>query len=109
MEIRNARTWCERCKAPVLGPDEKPVAELFLEALPEYRLNGGMGATTATEGFSRAGVLALLDLHAIPSDQRPLLWSDLLTLEETYRHIRHHQRQATEATPKAPKLIGRQR
>ena len=105
MEIRGQRTWCERCQAPRLGPDEQPAAELFMAAMPEYRINGGMGATHAQEGFSRPGVLALMQLRGIPDSERAALWSDLETLEDEYRRIRHLKQQAaqTHKTPSLPK------
>lgn len=88
MRIRGEPVWCERCTAPEVHPENVPVVHLFLDALPSYRLAGGMGATTAMEGFDRAEIVALMDLRGIAPSDRPATWDALRELEAELRAIR---------------------
>ena len=88
MTIRGERTWCERCQAPEVFPENLPILSLFIDLLPAYRVPGAMGAATLQEGFDRASVPGLMDLHSIPPAERAATWSSLRELESELRCIR---------------------
>lgn len=88
MDIRGQRTWCADCTAPEVWPENVPLIELFLEALPAYHGGQGFFGSSALEGFDRAGVLALMELRGVPTDERPESWRALADLEAEYRTIR---------------------
>lgn len=96
MEIRSRKTWCERCQAPELWPEAAATAELFLQALPAFRIAGGF-ASLAAEGFDRSEVLALMHLRGIRPAHRAELWEHLVALEHEYTSIRNRQREAEKA------------
>jgi hypothetical protein len=87
MNVRNERTWCERCQAPEVHPDNVPLIDLFLDALPVYQLPG-MAGGGLMEGFDRGAMPGLMDLHAIPADQRPAAWEAMREMEAEFRSIR---------------------
>lgn len=87
MQIRGARTWCERCQAPEVFPENVPLVELFLDALPAYRV-GGMGGGPAIEGFDRAAMPGLMALHRIAPADQPDAWDALREMETRFRQIR---------------------
>lgn len=91
MTIRGERTWCERCQAPEVFPENLPLLDLFMDLLPAYQIPGGMGAATLQEGFDRAAVPGMMDLHAIPTAERPDTWTALRDLEAELRRIRSAQ------------------
>jgi hypothetical protein len=65
-----------------------PVAALFLECLPAWRISGGMGQAYLIEGFSRADVQAVLRLRGLRGTKRRDAWDLLLAMEATYRDLR---------------------
>ena len=96
MDIRGERTWCDDCTAPVVLHENVPLIELFLEALPAYHGGQGFFGSSAMEGFDRAGVLALMELRGVPSDERPEAWRALSELEAEYRTIRAERAECTQ-------------
>lgn len=85
MEIRGARTWCERCQAPEVWHDNLPTVELYLEALPAWRTTG---MDRLLEGFDRAEVRALMALRGIAEQDQPGTWAALAEMEQETRTIR---------------------
>jgi hypothetical protein len=65
-----------------------PVAALFLECLPAWRISGGMGQAYLIEGFARADVQAVLRLRGLRGTKRRDAWDLLLAMEATYRDLR---------------------
>jgi hypothetical protein len=65
-----------------------PVAALFLECLPAWRISGGMGQAYLIEGFSRADVQAVLRLRGLRGTKRRDAWDLLLAMEAAYRDLR---------------------
>lgn len=88
MTIRGERTWCGKCQAPEVFPENLPILGLFIDLLPAYQIPGAMGAATIQEGFDRAAVPGMMDLHAIPPTERPETWAALRELELELRGIR---------------------
>ena len=88
MSIRGERTWCGKCQAPEVFPENLPILALFLDLLPAYQIAGGMGAATLQEGFDRAAVPGLMDLHGIPAPERTETWAALREMECELRRVR---------------------
>lgn len=65
-----------------------PVAALFLECLPAWRISGGMGQAYLIEGFARADVQAVLRLRGLRGEKRRDAWDLLLAMEAAYRDLR---------------------
>jgi hypothetical protein len=84
-QARRAATWCEACQAPEVWPENLPVLELFLQALPAYRTTG---LDRVAEGFDRAEVWRLMDLNDVPAAERGERWAALYTLEQELAGIR---------------------
>lgn len=97
MDIRGQRTWCDKCTAPVVLPENVPLIELFIEALPAYHGGQGLFGSSVTEGFDRASVLALMELRGVLSEEHPEAWRALSEMEAEYRTIRAER---AERTPK---------
>lgn len=86
MEIRKERTWCDGCTAPLVPMSEAPLIGLFLDALPAWRVGGGM-VPVLMEGFDRAELAALIahrELETTPAESM----SAILEMEREYREIR---------------------
>ena len=98
MDIRGQRTWCDDCTAVVVLPDNVPIIELFLEALPAWIGGSGLLGSVLMEGFDRAQILALLELRGITAKDRPDTWAALADLESDYRTIRAAQAAERPAT-----------
>lgn len=88
MTIRGERTWCPKCQAPEVFPENLPILGLFIDLLPSYQIPGGMGAATLQEGFDRTAVCSLFALHGLPAPQWPETWTALRELEAELRAIR---------------------
>ena len=88
MTIRGARTWCDKCQAPEVFPENLPLLGLFIDLLPAYQVPGGMGAATLQEGFDRAAVASMMDLHAIPPEERTATWAAVRDMESHLRIVR---------------------
>jgi hypothetical protein len=91
MEIRGEQTWCAKCQAPEVWHDNVPLIDLYLDALPAWRMTG---MEHAVEGLDRGEVLALMDLRGIAPADRAETWGALAELETETRRIRaDHKRQ----------------
>lgn len=101
MQIRKAETWCGRCTAPEVLPENVEPVLLFLRALPAWRTKG---MDRICEGFDRGEVLALMELQGVAD--RAATWEALIDLEaelariraeastdgQQHQHQAHHQR-----------------
>ena len=81
MESRGERTWCGQCGAVELWPENVPAVLLYLSCDTQWRYAGMNGVPT---GLDYAGVRAVMDLQAIPSDAHPALFQDLQALEREH-------------------------
>ena len=81
MDARNERTWCGQCNAVELWPENLPAVLLYLDCDTQWRYAGLSGAPT---GLDYAGVRAVMDLQAVPSDAHPALFQDLQALEREH-------------------------
>jgi len=86
MEVRGERTWCGPCSAVELWPENLPAVHLYLACDTQWRYAGLSGAPT---GLDYAGVQAVMDLQAIPAEQRADLFTDLQVLERTHLEVAH--------------------
>jgi hypothetical protein len=97
MDIRGERRWCDDCTAPLVPLDHVPLIQLFLDALPCWRVGGGM-VPVLMEGFDRAELAALI-AHRELSESPAEAMSALLDMEREYREIR------SKKAPKPPTAI----
>ena len=81
MESRGERTWCGQCGAVELWPENVPAVLLYLACDTQWRYAGMSGVPT---GLDYAGVRAVMDLQAVPSDAHPALFQDLQALEREH-------------------------
>jgi len=81
MDARGERTWCGQCGAVELWPENVTAVLLYLACDTQWRYAGMSGLPT---GLDYAGVRAVMDLQAIPSDAHPALFQDLQTLEREH-------------------------
>lgn len=86
MDIRGERRWCDDCTAPLVPLSDVPVIRLFLDALPCWRVAGGM-VPVLMEGFDR-GELAALIAHRELSESPAEAMTAILDMEREYREIR---------------------
>lgn len=91
MDIRGHRTWCDDCTAVIVLPENRPIIEIFLDALPAWQGGEGLMGSMLIEGFDRPSILALLELHCIPTEDRRDTWTAIVELESEYRVIRHEK------------------
>ena len=92
MESRGERTWCGQCGAVELWPENVPAVLLYLACDTQWRYAGMNGVPV---GLDYAGVRAVMDLQAVPQEERPGLFADLQTLEQAQLQV-SHQRLAQE-------------
>ena len=81
MESRGERTWCGQCGAVELWQENVPAVLLYLACETQWRYAGMSGVPT---GLDYAGVRAVMDLQAVPSDAHPALFQDLQALEREH-------------------------
>jgi hypothetical protein len=94
MDIRGERRWCDDCTAPLVPLDQVPLIQLFLDAMPCWRVSGGM-VPVLMEGFDRAELAALI-AHRELSESPIEAMTAMLDMEREYREIR------LKKTPKPP-------
>lgn len=100
MDIRGERIWCADCTAPTVPRDQLPYIELFLAALPAWRVNSEL-SPALMEGFDRAQVSAQIDLTPLPCS-REQAWEALLHMERVFRVIRSEQAEDKKSQASAP-------
>lgn len=94
MEARGERTWCGQCGAVELWPENVPAALLYLACDTQWRYAGMNGVPT---GLDYEGVKAVMDLQAIPPEDRPRLFADVQVLEQAQLHVTHQRLAADRA------------
>jgi hypothetical protein len=100
MDARGERTWCGQCGAVELWPENVPSALLFLACDTQWRYAGMNGVPT---GLDYDGVRAVMELQAIPPNDRPGLFADIQTLEQAQLKIVHDRiKQASPPVQPAP-------
>jgi hypothetical protein len=106
MDIRRERRWCDDCTAPLIPLDQVPLIQLFLDALPCWRVGGGM-VPVLMEGFDR-GELAVLIAHRDLSESPVEAMSAMLDMEREYREIRAAKTKTLPSAHGVPGLSGYQ-
>ena len=100
MDARGEHTWCGQCGAAELWPENVPSALLFLACDTQWRYAGMNGVPT---GLDYDGVRAVIELQAIPPNDRPGLFADIQTLEQAQLKIVHDRiKQASPPVQPAP-------
>ena len=88
MDARGERTWCGQCGAVELWPENVPAVLLYLACDTQWRYAGMSGVPT---GLDYAGVRAVMDLQAVPMEERTRLFSDVQVLEQAQLHVTHQR------------------
>jgi hypothetical protein len=86
-------------------------AQLFTEALPAFRISGGMGSSTLADGFDPGAVEALFRLRGLTAECQRQTWDDLTDMAIETRLVLAEQREEQAKKQKddkddKPKRIG---
>jgi hypothetical protein len=85
----------------MLFADCESSAQLAIEALPSFRIAGGMGATHLLEGWNRLEVEALFRLRGLSAEQQRITWDDFSAMEPAIRDVLAERRARYEAELKS--------
>jgi hypothetical protein len=80
----------------MLFADCEHSAQLAIEALPSFRISGGMGATHLLEGWDRLEVECLFRLRGLSAEQQRTTWDDFAAMEPAIRQVLADRRDRAE-------------